>query len=74
MRPYQPMRLGIPGSTAMVLSGGVCDGPWTTGDDIVNGTATAPATGTSVTMAHIAQHFMQAWSSALGETGGGGAP
>jgi hypothetical protein len=34
----------------------------------------APATGTSVAMVHIAQHVMQAWSSALGETGGGGAP
>ncbi len=44
----------------MLLSGGVCEGRQATGDEIVNGTAAAPASDTSVAMVHIAQHFMQA--------------
>ena len=44
----------------MSLSGGICDGRQATGDEIGNGTVAVPASGTSVAMVHMAQHFMQA--------------
>lgn len=68
MRPGQTMRLGIPGSTATVLPDQALWSPENTWAAMVKIIAVSAAGSTAFATVHIAQHFMQPWSSAAGGT------
>jgi len=62
------MRLGIPGSTATVLPDQALWSPENTWAAMVKIIAVSAAGSTAFATVHIAQHFMQPWSSAAGGT------